>query len=399
MSLDVLIAGWWSWMTGVLWQGGLVVLSIALIDRLGRRRLWPQILGVLWLLAALKLLLPPTLASPTSLTTRVGVPPTQAVAALAEPLPRPATEPMPSIVRTPLGGVIVHTPAPSSRPRQPAILVRDALFFLWLVGALVLGGCTWRRRSRFLERIRQLDRDVPSRIVALLDTCRTQVGLRRRPGVRLTHAVDTPAVCGVLRPLVLLPLDAAEDPDLEPALLHELIHLRHRDHWIEAGLCLLQVVYWPVPFVPFLRRRVLAWREVVCDAAVARLLAARGRADTYRAVLAKQVHRLVSRAHPAPLTLGLGGHAATLALRLDWLDRSSWQAHDRRRLLAATIGLTMLTCVLPMATWDPTPITPRADAAVAEPGCLHLHYDALARQAERTPERPPTSLPPENPPP
>lgn len=397
MSLDPVVAWWWSWMAGILWQGGLVVLSIALIDRIGRRRLWPQVLGALWLLAALKLVLPPTLASPASLTAAVGTPPARVVAALAEP-PAPAhPSPAPSIVRTPLGGVIVSPPEPHPSPRSLAFRVRDALFLVWLVGTLVLGFRTWRQRKTFVDRARRLDDGVPPATAALLDRCCRQVGLRARPDLRITSIVDTPAVCGARHPVILLPPDAASGADLEAALLHELIHLRHRDPWIEAGLCLLQVVYWPLPFVPLLRQRVLAWREVACDAAVARLLDAGGRAATYRAALASQVRRLVSRPRPQPLPLGMGGQAATLALRLDWLDRSSWQANGRRRLLAAVIGLAMLTCVLPMASWESPPAAPRADATTAGPGCLHLHYGALARQAERTRERPSNPLPPENP--
>lgn len=59
---------WWGWMGPMFWQAGLFILIVWGIDRLIRRWAWPQLCYALWLLVLLKLVCPPWLASPTSLT-------------------------------------------------------------------------------------------------------------------------------------------------------------------------------------------------------------------------------------------------------------------------------------------------------------------------------------------
>ncbi len=66
------IAGvWWAWMWPMFWQVGLLIVLIGLVDLLIRRRVWPQVRYALWLLVLVKLVLPPSLALPTSLTSAV----------------------------------------------------------------------------------------------------------------------------------------------------------------------------------------------------------------------------------------------------------------------------------------------------------------------------------------
>src|SRR5207302_4808882 len=59
---------WAGWMWPMLWQSSLLILLVALLDRLIRRWAWPHARFALWSLVLLKLVLPPWLASPVSLT-------------------------------------------------------------------------------------------------------------------------------------------------------------------------------------------------------------------------------------------------------------------------------------------------------------------------------------------
>ena len=63
---------WWAWMWPMFWQVGLLIVLIGLVDLLIRRRFWPQVRYALWLLVLVKLILPPGLALPTSLTSALG---------------------------------------------------------------------------------------------------------------------------------------------------------------------------------------------------------------------------------------------------------------------------------------------------------------------------------------
>ena len=59
---------WWSWMGPMFWQVSVLIVLIGAIDLLLRRWAWPQVRYALWLLVLVKLVLPPGLSLPTSIT-------------------------------------------------------------------------------------------------------------------------------------------------------------------------------------------------------------------------------------------------------------------------------------------------------------------------------------------
>ena len=66
------IAGvWFDWQWAMLWQTAVLIGLVAVIDRLIRKRAWPQLRYMLWLLVFVKLVLPPGLTSPLSVTSQV----------------------------------------------------------------------------------------------------------------------------------------------------------------------------------------------------------------------------------------------------------------------------------------------------------------------------------------
>src|SRR5690242_17899178 len=52
----------------MLWQASLLILIVWALDLLLKRWAWPQVRHTLWLLVLLKLIMPPWVAMPTSLT-------------------------------------------------------------------------------------------------------------------------------------------------------------------------------------------------------------------------------------------------------------------------------------------------------------------------------------------
>lgn len=89
--------------------------------------------------------------------------------------------------------------------------------------------------------------------------------------IRFAAARQTPAVNGILRPQILLPVGIdrlLSAHELKAVLIHELIHARRRDNLIrlvqEVALCLL----WFHPFIWITASRVALYRELSCDDSV-----------------------------------------------------------------------------------------------------------------------------------
>src|SRR5471032_1489226 len=123
--------------------------------------------------------------------------------------------------------------------------------------------------------------------------------------VKLTTNSMSPAVCGLFRPAILIPQSLVKhfsDRQLRAVLLHELIHLRRRDVWLNFLQALLQIFYWWHPLVWLANARIRRVREEAVDDAV--MLALRDEAESYAPTLLEVAKLALNR----PLvSLGLVG--------------------------------------------------------------------------------------------
>src|ERR1035441_5199582 len=96
----------------------------------------------------------------------------------------------------------------------------------------------------------------------------------------------SPAVCGLFRPVILLPQSLVQKlppAQLRAVLLHELTHLRRGDVWMNCAQALVQIVYWWHPLLWLANARIRRVREEAVDDAV--MLALRDDAEAYAPTL------------------------------------------------------------------------------------------------------------------
>src|SRR5262249_40242107 len=121
---------------------------------------------------------------------------------------------------------------------------------LWLSGSLLWWGLVGLRVVRFRRLLRQMQ-PAPA---ALLDRSRRLaglLGLRRCPGIWLVAAPVSPMLWSLDgRPRLLLPAalwERLNDDQRDTLLLHELAHLRRRDHWVRLVEVAAPRLYWWEP--------------------------------------------------------------------------------------------------------------------------------------------------------
>jgi beta-lactamase regulating signal transducer with metallopeptidase domain/biopolymer transport protein ExbD len=260
----------------MLWQSSLLACVLWLVDRLLRRKVRPAIRYALWLVLLVKLVVPPSFASPSS---------------LAWWLRRnaPAAPPRASTVRIIYSDKPVEAPARLSRIESVPRPARLSLSAIVLAGA---GSVSAALLACLLLRWRQITRMVsqaapPSAEISRLleQTCR-QAGYARTPVVRVAGKPMSPAVCGLLRPVILLPQSLVNElstDQLRAVLLHEIAHVRRADVWVNCAQGLLQLVYWWHPLLWLANARIRRLREEAVDDAV--ILALRGDSGIYAPTL------------------------------------------------------------------------------------------------------------------
>jgi beta-lactamase regulating signal transducer with metallopeptidase domain len=247
-------------------QAALLTGLMLAIDRVLRDRARAALRCGLWMLLVVKFLLPTDLLSPTALAYWIAPQLVSPIRALG------------SVDQVDGGGAIVSevpvsVPAVTTdfRPTPPQLRGTGGLLLVWVGGSMGFGLWAWAR-GRAVARSLRATTEAPEAVRAMLAETAADLGLRGPlPRVLLTDTQQGPALCGLLRPVILLPRGLIEQLDsqaLRLVLRHELIHLARRDlGWNLLQVC-VQVVWWWHPLVWFANARVRVLREAAVDEAV-----------------------------------------------------------------------------------------------------------------------------------
>lgn len=128
-----------------------------------------------------------------------------------------------------------------------------------------------------------------------LERLRQKLRLKRSVRLLLVEDLLTPAVIGVLRPVVVVPVAIVSSlpaEQLEAVLLHELAHIRRSDYLVNLLQMLIEAILFFNPAVWWISGRVRVEREASCDAVAARVM---GQAVTFAQALAAVVSLMGGR--------------------------------------------------------------------------------------------------------
>lgn len=345
-ALNQIAGKWFCWEVAMLWQVSVVIAVVAAIDFLIRRWAWPQVRYALWLLVLVKLVLPPTLTSPTSFTAEIPFMAQEAIKIqITRPEPFETTGPV--AVVTPAENPQYYTGAPvDAAPADVTVQPREVVpaaatlsweaygFIVWLGGIVILASWLIIRLSNLRREHLKNEQQarLPERFEELLAATAQKVKLRKVPQVILTNKVCCPAVFGIFRPVLLMPADKLKHltrQDAEHILLHELAHIKRGDLFIHAVYMSLQIAYWFNPLLWLIRRQLQNLRELCCDATVAKIL--REKTFRYRETLLETARQLLAEpVDPGLGLLGLFENSNWLVERLKWLEKKTWKNRTLR---------------------------------------------------------------------
>ena len=213
---------------------------------------------------------------------------------------------------------------PISAAPSPAVQfsMYDALFAVWLCGAIAALAVGIVRHVRFRHTVLRWSEPAP-------DAVRALVSMRVR--VLVSPAARTPMLIGFFRPIIVLPR-ADYPPDA-----HEQAHMEGGDIALKYLMLVVRAMHWFNPIMHAIAREIELACEQSCDE---RTLASQsGQRMTYvSAILTSAVNQ-----HTSPLTTGFSGGKHIMKRRISAMFK------QKTRRMGALITLTALaiTAIFP----------------------------------------------------
>lgn len=378
--------------SAMLLQVSVLIAVLFVLDVVLRRYVRAVVRYWLWTLVLLKLALPVSLSCPTGLaywlpsgqpeaerareetswqpaTTAVAVPP---VAGQLHARPRPdhglptaaaSQRPAAAARQRPASIRASQTPTGIPAPGAPALPSwRAGLFLGWLLGVLLLG--IWVvRRSLFVRSLIGRAEPADRHVVEILEACRGRLRVGRPIKLGISAETAVPAVCGLLRPTILLPAGFSRQvgaKQLKAVLMHELAHVQRGDLVVNLLQTVLQVVYFYNPLVWLANAMIRRVREKATDEAV--LVALGEEAPQYSSTLIDVAERVFRRPVPGLGFVGVAESRRALAGRIRHIVGRPIPRTARLGVAGFAWIIAVAATLLPMAAAEPpAPIAPRAE--------------------------------------
>ncbi len=382
----------------MLIQASVLIVLLLLADLALRKRVRAVFRYWMWLLVLVKLVLPTSLSGPFSIgywfgdkleyaDVGRGAYEPQASGPMMPALPYIDTSNVPPAIYPPVmypapGEVDVTPTQPIAAPAVPPAQIewQGIVFLVWLAVVMAMA-LLLAQRAIFVHGLVAQARGASRPMYDALDECRSNMKVRETVGLKLSSNAASPAVCGLLRAVILVPenlASALDTADLRIVLLHELAHVKRGDLWINLAQTVLQIVYFYNPLLWLANAVIRRAREQAVDEAV--LVAMGAKAGRYPQTLLS-VAKLALK-HPA-LSLRLIGVVESenaLTARIKHILSRPIPKSAKLGILSLAVIVIAAAILLPMAKAQPYTDRARQVMALAEQEARRLKHEYVGTE-------------------
>lgn len=155
-----------------------------------------------------------------------------------------------------------------TNPIKEKTNLKETVFYIWIIGVALIALYTISSYINLRKTNIYISNEDTEKVNNVLATCLKRLSIKRKVTVIITNKVNTPSLCGIVKPIILIPenlISEVKDEELKYILMHELCHLKRGDilvAWISA---IVKAIYWFNPAVYFALRTMQNDCEVSCD--------------------------------------------------------------------------------------------------------------------------------------
>ncbi len=261
----------------MLLQSGVLIAILLFADYLLHKKVRAVFRYWLWMLVLVKLVLPTSLSSPVSMGRFTGEPMAsinisgdiQPVAGDISNVPNQSlkTDKITKSLLDSSPATTIHNP-----PVKPAASLawQGGVLLVWLAVVIAMVLLLLQRVFFVCGLVRQSS-EANNEMKDTLGFCSRAMGVKRTIGLKVSPNATSPAVCGLLRPVILLPQGISNNLDssqFRVVLMHELAHVKRGDLWANLVQTLLQIAYFYNPMLWLANWLIRRTREQAVDEAV-----------------------------------------------------------------------------------------------------------------------------------
>ena len=265
--------------------------------------------------------------------------------------------------------VVRDTPA-SLGFSWPALALALAI---WLLGSLVFLVRYFAGWWAIRRVIASATKTEPHGWSRAIDRATAIACLESRIVVRASDKITTPMLVGVLRPLVLVPKSMLQfsysDARVRAALSHEAMHIRRSDPFWNLILFLSLLIWWPIPMVHVMKRRMFWLRELLCDADVAVEMGVADYAESLLRLTQMPKRRPIDQlADSRLLSLPMHSHGQSLESRVAWILELSTSVSNPNRIVRFAISGCLIVALVGFTAIKIVPASSPTLVAIANAG-------------------------------
>lgn len=336
-----------------LWMTPVILLALWLLPKLSRRYT-PKLAYFVWLLLAVRLLLPWNLTLPAETAPiHLDLPQETMVQWVPVEFSGNGTDAAVKGDTTPV--VLAETEKTSVE--EPSITPMEVLLAIWVAVGVVSMLRTAAATLQMRRLLKRWEKEPTAETAAFY----TQIAGEKRPPLAICPALETPMAVGFFRTKIYLPHEGYSSQEMEMIFRHELIHWRRKDLWYKFVLLLARSIHWFNPLVWFLVKRANKDLEISCDGE-----AVQGKDAAYRKAYSLMILQEAERSlqRQAALTTCFTDGKKALQERLaEILNR------EKRKRGMALVAMTLvlaLTCGCLVSFGGSDPISENTDIALEE---------------------------------
>jgi len=149
--------------------------------------------------------------------------------------------------------------------------IQTWFLLIWLIGVVALISYLFVTNRKMARRIAKCSYVTDDHILGVFEQCKTDLRVKRNIPLLTSMAVEGPTLYGFIRPIILLPakgLKNFSERELKYIFLHELVHYKRKDIFVNWLMTLLLVVHWFNPILWYAAKKMREDQELSCDATV-----------------------------------------------------------------------------------------------------------------------------------